>query len=595
MGSDRYVGQGQPVRPPLRHAGGGVADAGRAHVPAPARPRGARRRPAPSLDPVASALLAGFRITSEDLALIRALHARRGAEPRLDLAGLSARLSRRGAGARAAAALSGARPAAAADAARRGSVRARRSRGHAAVRRHRRARSRPRTSRRNGSPTCSGTSSEPRRDPGPLPAQVEAVLGHIRRGLADAFGETSHPAEVTGETLRQKLAMLLDPALLDPAMEVLDPRTRSPPPPGGASSSIGTSRGSSPIPRPPRPACSALLRRPAAAPPLRRPGRVRGRRARAVPSTLRVHAPHPSLAGPNLSRRRLDARRAVRRDRRRDATPPPNVCARHALARAHDRRSRRRRRPPPPRREPAGGTLAREHPSRARAPAAAAADAAAARRGHADAERHARPHRRRHRAAARRACCGRASGPASRCCGDFLALLGTGPDRRVLRERGPDAASRPSCASIPSSTFSWAGAAARGRRARPRVQRRGGRVTCCRAARAPHTFYVQTDGAVRLTPQDRRRRARADRPARRRGHGGRARVGAGRAGPAPALRDPPRVPEPGRAGHAVAAVRDGPRRQAAGARRRTCIPPTGCRRSRPSSRATGGCTRPRSS
>ncbi|MEP6918856.1 MAG: hypothetical protein ABJC89_24665, partial [Acidobacteriota bacterium] len=43
-----------------------------------------------TLDGVGSALLAGFRITSEELALIRALQARRGAEPTLDLAGLSA-------------------------------------------------------------------------------------------------------------------------------------------------------------------------------------------------------------------------------------------------------------------------------------------------------------------------------------------------------------------------------------------------------------------------------------------------------------------------------------------------------------------------
>ena len=43
-----------------------------------------------TLDAAASALLAGFRITSDELALIRGLQARRGAEPRLDLAGLSA-------------------------------------------------------------------------------------------------------------------------------------------------------------------------------------------------------------------------------------------------------------------------------------------------------------------------------------------------------------------------------------------------------------------------------------------------------------------------------------------------------------------------
>ena len=43
-----------------------------------------------SLDAVASALLAGLRITSEELALIRALYVGRGAPPRLDVAGLSA-------------------------------------------------------------------------------------------------------------------------------------------------------------------------------------------------------------------------------------------------------------------------------------------------------------------------------------------------------------------------------------------------------------------------------------------------------------------------------------------------------------------------
>ena len=43
-----------------------------------------------SLDGVASAILAAFRITSEEFARIRALLTQRGAAPRLDLAGLSA-------------------------------------------------------------------------------------------------------------------------------------------------------------------------------------------------------------------------------------------------------------------------------------------------------------------------------------------------------------------------------------------------------------------------------------------------------------------------------------------------------------------------
>src|SRR4029077_15142178 len=67
--------------------------------------------------------------------------------------------------------------------------------------------------------------SEPRRDPGPLPAQVEAVLASLRRGLSDAFDATSHTADVSGELLRQKIAALIDPLLLDQAMEVLDLRS----------------------------------------------------------------------------------------------------------------------------------------------------------------------------------------------------------------------------------------------------------------------------------------------------------------------------------------------------------------------------------
>ena len=137
--------------------------------------------------------------------------------------------------------------------------------------------------------------SEPRRDPGPLPAQVEAVLASIRRGLADAFAETSHPAEVTGDTLRQKLAMLLDPALLDPAMEALDPRTPLTPANAAISSTV-TWRGSSPT-RPPR------RRRLFGAPPIRHrradPRHVRpadsGRRHRPPPHRL---APRPAPATP---------------------------------------------------------------------------------------------------------------------------------------------------------------------------------------------------------------------------------------------------------------------------------------------------------
>ena len=181
-----------------------------------------------SLDGVASPLLAALRITSEELALIRELLARRGAAPRLDIAGLSA-IHRVVVLARALqlriASLDlllrlvppNADPFLPGD--------------PAATRRFveivREVQASDFTPERLA--YLFRHESDPRRDPAPLPAQVEAVLGSIRRGLADAFGETSHPAEVTGDTLRQKLALLLDPALLDPALEALDPRTTATP------------------------------------------------------------------------------------------------------------------------------------------------------------------------------------------------------------------------------------------------------------------------------------------------------------------------------------------------------------------------------
>ena len=178
----------------------------------------------PSLDPVASALLAAFRITSDELTLIRALHVRRGIELRLDLAGLSAiyrvvvlaralqlrmpaldfllRLTPPGADP-----FGRGDPAATArfvDLVRDVQASDFTPERLAYLFRH---------------------DSEPRRDPGPLPAQMSAVLAGIRRGLADAFSETSQPADVNGDALRQKLGMLLDAALLDPAIQALDPRT----------------------------------------------------------------------------------------------------------------------------------------------------------------------------------------------------------------------------------------------------------------------------------------------------------------------------------------------------------------------------------
>ena len=68
--------------------------------------------------------------------------------------------------------------------------------------------------------------AEPRFDPTPKPAQVETVLASVRRALVDAFVETTQPSEIGPDTLRQKLALLLDATLLDAVLEALDPRTR---------------------------------------------------------------------------------------------------------------------------------------------------------------------------------------------------------------------------------------------------------------------------------------------------------------------------------------------------------------------------------
>ncbi len=180
-----------------------------------------------SLDGVAPALLAGFRLTSEELAAVRALLGRRGTPPRLDLAGLSA-VYRVVVLARALQLRIDqldvllrlvppeADPFRPGDP---GSTRlfvdiVREVQGSdfapeklAYLFRH---------------------ESEARRDPAPLASQVTAVLTSVRRGLSDALAETGHPTEAIGDTLRQKLGIWLDATLLDPAMEVLDPRTRLP-------------------------------------------------------------------------------------------------------------------------------------------------------------------------------------------------------------------------------------------------------------------------------------------------------------------------------------------------------------------------------
>ncbi|MDP2319664.1 MAG: neuraminidase-like domain-containing protein, partial [Acidobacteriota bacterium] len=176
----------------------------------------------PSLEPIASALLAAFRITSDELSLIRALYARRGTELRLDLAGLSAVhrvvvLSR---------ALQLRIPAldlllrlvpADADPFRPGEP--------AATVRFieivREVQATDFTPERLA--YLFRHEWEPRRDPGPLATQVQGVLAGIRQGLTDAFAETTHPSQVTTDTLRQKLALVLDPTLLDPALSALDP------------------------------------------------------------------------------------------------------------------------------------------------------------------------------------------------------------------------------------------------------------------------------------------------------------------------------------------------------------------------------------
>jgi hypothetical protein len=179
-----------------------------------------------SLDGVASAILAAFRITSEELARIRAMLARRGVVPRLDLAGLSA-VYRVVVLARATQLRIGALDLLL----RLIPPEADPFRDPSATRRFIQIVNEVQAS--DFTPERLAYlfrhEWEPRRDPGPLPAQVEAVLTSIRRSLADAFAETSRPAEVTGDTLRQKLAVFLDPALVDAALEILDPWTSSTP------------------------------------------------------------------------------------------------------------------------------------------------------------------------------------------------------------------------------------------------------------------------------------------------------------------------------------------------------------------------------
>ena len=181
---------------------------------------------ADSLDALAPALLAAFRMTSEELSLARALHARlAGAPPRLDLAGLSA-VYRVAFLARALKlridqldGLLGLVPA---------DANPFRAADPAATRRFVEIVHEVQASAFTPEQLVYlyRPTETLRRDPGPAEAQVQSVLANIRQGLVDAFSETARPAELTGDFLRQKLGMWLDSALVDPAMEALDPRTR---------------------------------------------------------------------------------------------------------------------------------------------------------------------------------------------------------------------------------------------------------------------------------------------------------------------------------------------------------------------------------
>lgn len=181
------------------------------------------------LDPVAPALLAAFRITSQELARIQALLARRGAPPKLDLAGLSA-VQRVVVLSRALrlrvdqldALLRLAPPEA--DPFRPGDPAGTRRFVELAAE----------VAASEFSPErlvyLLRHEAEPGRDPSPLPAQAQAVLASIRRGLLDAIAETRAGAEAPAETLRRKLGTLLETPLVAQAIDVLDSRSRVTPP-----------------------------------------------------------------------------------------------------------------------------------------------------------------------------------------------------------------------------------------------------------------------------------------------------------------------------------------------------------------------------
>ena len=205
-------------------------------------------------------------------------------------------------------------------------------------------------------------------------------------------------------------------------------------------------------------------------------------------------------------------------------------------------------------------------------------------------ERHARAEHARHGAAARRRAA-LASASERAAAADFLALLGTGLTGAYYANAGSPRRTRGRSALDPELAFAWAGAPPADGVPGRELQRAVDGPSAA-ASKAPHTFYISTDGAVRLALKvDGAERVLIDQPTRRTGR--RARVGADRARPEHARRD-----------HASSTATRAARRPlslqfgtgpapSSRCRRRACIRPTGCRRSRRSRTAIVGSTRPR--
>ena len=413
------------------------------------------------LDAVASALLAGFRITSEELALIRKMLERQsGTAPRLDLAGLSA-IYRVVILARAlqmrVAALDlllrltppDANPLQPGD--------------PAGTRRFveivREVQASDFTPERLA--YLFRHETEPRRDPGPLPAQVEAVLASIRRGLSDVFSETTQPSEATGDVLRQKMAPLFDSSLLDSAIDVIDPRSALTPvrrqeffdrhlaklftdPAAAAARLFG-------LPAPVR--APALAAAPAEPSPV----------AARLPTPAEPSTPAPAPAQPAEPAADPAALLGI------EATPPP-PDGKEAHWRANISFVLEQLLPVVRTRQLRGAviqalsdTLGVPAPSTARL---------------LEKVLHGRDRR-------------------TPMLGDFLAMLGTGLTGSYFANqdlRGEPAVTRVD----PQLTFSWAGAAPAPQVPPARFSVRWTGHLLPRS-NAPHTFYVQTDGAIRLT------------------------------------------------------------------------------------------------